>query len=124
MCAVVLINQVTTKISDKGTTSFLAPALGETWAHACTSRVMLYWDQGQRFASLWKSPSRKKDTVAYCVTKDGVSVFVSADASKFSFLFVRCMAPVIFIDTHFGEQIRGLPKKRSRKQSSQAHSHG
>ena len=71
--AVVLINQVTTKFAEKGLKSFLAPALGDTWAHACTSRVMLYWDQGQRHACLYKSPSRKSDTVAYCVTADGVS---------------------------------------------------
>jgi|LauGreDrversion2_3_1035106.scaffolds.fasta_scaffold49884_2 hypothetical protein len=71
--AVVLINQVTTKFVDKGLKSFLAPALGDTWAHACTSRVMLYWDQGQRYACLYKSPSRKSHTVAYCVTADGVS---------------------------------------------------
>jgi hypothetical protein len=70
--AVVLINQVTTKFAEKGLKSFLAPALGDTWAHACTSRVMLYWDQGQRHACLYKSPSRKSDTVAYCVTADGV----------------------------------------------------
>eukprot|EP00802_Teleaulax_amphioxeia_P011352 Tamp_11384.p1 GENE.Tamp_11384~~Tamp_11384.p1 ORF type:complete len:384 (+),score=95.44 Tamp_11384:49-1152(+) len=70
--AVVLINQVTTKITEKGTKSFLAPALGDTWAHACTSRVMLYWDQGQRYASLYKSPSRKSNTVAYCVTAEGI----------------------------------------------------
>jgi len=72
--AVVLINQVTTKI-EKGpsSSSFLAPALGETWAHACTSRVMLYWEHGQRFARLYKSPSRKTDTVAYSVLQEGVS---------------------------------------------------
>eukprot|EP00277_Geminigera_cryophila_P017429 CAMPEP_0179449188 /NCGR_PEP_ID=MMETSP0799-20121207/33171_1 /TAXON_ID=46947 /ORGANISM="Geminigera cryophila, Strain CCMP2564" /LENGTH=359 /DNA_ID=CAMNT_0021242055 /DNA_START=81 /DNA_END=1160 /DNA_ORIENTATION=+ len=71
--AVVLINQVTTKI-EKGpsSSSFLAPALGETWAHACTSRVMLYWEHGQRFARLYKSPSRKTDTVAYSVLQEGI----------------------------------------------------
>jgi len=80
---VVLINQVTTKITEKGTKSFLAPALGDTWAHACTSRVMLYWDQGQRYASLYKSPSRKSNTVAYCVTAEGVSVASPVSFSLF-----------------------------------------
>lgn len=70
--AVVLINQVTTKIGE-GSSSFLAPALGETWAHACTNRVMLYWQDGQRFARLYKSPSLPHSTVPYLVTHDGVS---------------------------------------------------
>ncbi|MGB1592466.1 MAG: hypothetical protein ACPIOQ_06905 [Promethearchaeia archaeon] len=71
--AVVLMNQVTTKIGDRGSSSFLAPALGETWAHACTNRIMLYWQDGQRYARLYKSPSRKSDIVAYLVTQEGVS---------------------------------------------------
>lgn len=70
--AVVLINQVTTKIGE-GSSSFLAPALGETWAHACTNRIMLYWRDGQRFARLYKSPSLPHSTVPYLVTHDGVS---------------------------------------------------
>lgn len=73
--AVALINQITTKFEGQGSSSssFLAPALGETWAHACTSRVMLYWQDGQRYARLYKSPSRKNDCVPYMVTPDGVS---------------------------------------------------
>ena len=34
---------------------------------------MLYWEHGQRFARLYKSPSRKTDTVAYSVLHEGVS---------------------------------------------------
>ena len=73
--AVALINQITTKFGEKGSSSssFLAPALGDTWAHACTSRVMLYWQDGHRYARLYKSPSRKNDCVPYMVTPDGVS---------------------------------------------------
>lgn len=37
--AVVLVNQVTTKPSQGA----FSPALGNSWQHACTHRVMLYW---------------------------------------------------------------------------------
>lgn len=68
--AVVLVNQVTTKIGSNG--GYLAPALGDSWAHACTSRVMLFWEAGSRFARLYKSPSRKCETVAYNIQAEGV----------------------------------------------------
>jgi RAD51-like protein 2 len=68
--AVVLTNQVTTKLT--GGSTFLAPALGESWAHACTSRVMLSWENGQRVATLVKSPSRKSDCKTFQVTSAGV----------------------------------------------------
>jgi hypothetical protein len=71
MAAVVLMNQVTTKINhDKS--SYLAPALGESWAHACTNRMMLTWENGERIATLIKSPSRKRDSKPYQVTAQGV----------------------------------------------------
>lgn len=40
--AVVLMNQVTTKPGPDGKNT-LVPALGDTWAHAATSRVVLFW---------------------------------------------------------------------------------
>lgn len=64
------MNQVTTKVTPTGT--FLAPALGESWAHACTSRLMLSWENGQRLATLIKSPSRRADSKAFQVTAIGV----------------------------------------------------
>ncbi len=70
-----LINQVTTKVGSTG--GYLAPALGDSWAHACTSRVMLFWEEGSRFARLYKSPSRKCDTVPYDIQAEGVSLPVS-----------------------------------------------
>ena len=59
--AVVLMNQVTTKISATSA-SRLAPALGESWGHTCTNRVILYWKDGCRKAHLYKSPSQEATT--------------------------------------------------------------
>jgi len=33
------------------------PALGESWAHVPTQRVVLYWRQQQRHATLLKAPA-------------------------------------------------------------------
>ncbi|XP_049716444.1 DNA repair protein RAD51 homolog 3 isoform X3 [Elephas maximus indicus] len=44
--AVILTNQMTTKI-DKNQAS-LIPALGESWGHAATIRIIFHWDQKQR----------------------------------------------------------------------------
>jgi len=68
--AIVLMNQMTTKVQDNDST--LVPALGESWGHSCTNRVILYWKDGQRYAHLYKSPMMKADTAPYQVTSDGV----------------------------------------------------
>lgn len=68
--AVVLMNQVTTKFV-KGQAE-LVPALGETWGHASTNRIMLFERQGVRYARLLKSPNRKKAEVPYTITEEGV----------------------------------------------------
>jgi RAD51-like protein 2 len=87
--AVMLINQVTTKVGTgpgpggagpgedqvpqrAGTESRLVPALGEIWGHACQHRVLLYWKDGARAAHLFKSPSQPAGTALYAVTPDGV----------------------------------------------------
>lgn len=74
--AVVVMNQVTTKIGprvENKDDSSLTPALGESWSHACTNRVMLYWDDhGARHAKILKSPSQKVADVVYYVTGTGV----------------------------------------------------
>ncbi|XP_012868650.1 PREDICTED: DNA repair protein RAD51 homolog 3 isoform X2 [Dipodomys ordii] len=44
--AVILTNQMTTKI-DKNQ-ALLVPALGESWGHAATIRLIFHWDQKQR----------------------------------------------------------------------------
>lgn len=84
--AIVFMNQVTTKIASSNwaqSTSTvdgrgsamqtrLVPALGDSWAHAATSRVILYWESGVRYAFLYKSPTQPAASAAYAITKDGV----------------------------------------------------
>ena len=75
--AVVLTNQMTTKVGGTGGSrpsgeSQLIPALGESWGHACTLRMILYWDKQQRWALLYKSPSRMEAIVPYQITTAGV----------------------------------------------------
>ena len=81
--AVIVVNQVTTKFaySDPGRkqgernsngASILIPALGESWSHAATNRVELFWNNSIRNAKLVKSPSQKVNTVSYAVTRQGI----------------------------------------------------
>lgn len=66
---VVLTNQMTTRFQPgPGSQSQLVPALGESWGHASTLRVILYWQENQRYALLYKSPSRQETTVPYQIT--------------------------------------------------------
>ncbi|XP_075445893.1 DNA repair protein RAD51 homolog 3 isoform X2 [Ascaphus truei] len=46
--AVILTNQMTTRIGHNQ--SMLIPALGESWGHAATIRVILHWESKQRVA--------------------------------------------------------------------------
>lgn len=80
--AVVVINQVTTKM--EGNTVSLVPALGETWAHACTERITLQWaptgtanSNGTecRIARLVKSSSQRAQAVPYQITPEGIRNF-------------------------------------------------
>ncbi|KAM4647921.1 DNA repair protein RAD51 homolog 3 isoform 1-T1 [Amazona ochrocephala] len=64
--AVVLTNQMTTRIGQSQST--LVPALGESWGHAATVRLIFHWDNSQRLATLYKSPSQKESTVPYHIT--------------------------------------------------------
>lgn len=67
--AVVLTNQMTTRIGQNQ--SMLVPALGESWGHAATQRLILHWEGKHRFASLYKSPSQRDATVPYQITPHG-----------------------------------------------------
>ncbi|GER57501.1 DNA repair and recombination protein radA [Striga asiatica] len=68
--AVVLLNQVTTKYYEG---SFqLTLALGDSWAHASTNRVILYWNGNERHAYIDKSPSMKAASAPYAVTGRGI----------------------------------------------------
>ncbi|KAM9046340.1 DNA repair protein RAD51 homolog 3 isoform 3-T4 [Megaptera novaeangliae] len=76
---VILTNQMTTKI-DKNQ-ALLVPALGESWGHAATIRLIFHWDQKQsRLATLYKSPSQKDATVLFQITPQGFRDAVVATA--------------------------------------------
>ncbi|XP_031487561.1 DNA repair protein RAD51 homolog 3 isoform X2 [Nymphaea colorata] len=68
--AVVLLNQVTSKFANG--TFHLTLALGESWSHACTNRVILYWSGNDRFASIDKSSSLPAASAPYSVTSLGI----------------------------------------------------
>ncbi|KAL0994459.1 hypothetical protein UPYG_G00122520 [Umbra pygmaea] len=80
--AVILTNQMTTKIW-KGQ-SKLVPALGESWGHAATQRIILHWEGTQRLASLYKSPSQMEATVRYQITGHGFRDTPPSDQPKAS----------------------------------------
>ncbi|NXE52149.1 RA51C protein, partial [Casuarius casuarius] len=67
--AVVLTNQMTTRTGQSQST--LVPALGESWGHAATVRLIFHWDNNQRLATLYKSPSQKESTIPYHITPHG-----------------------------------------------------
>lgn len=83
---VILMNQVTTKVSertpfsgmDSKDNNQLVPALGESWGHACTNRIILYWRNGQRYAHLHKCPSMESRTVPFLIAGDGVRGLLNA----------------------------------------------
>ncbi|XP_054713249.1 DNA repair protein RAD51 homolog 3-like [Uloborus diversus] len=68
--AVVLTNQMTTRI-DGSNSSHLIPALGESWGHACTHRLIFSWNEKQRKAHLLKSPSMPEANTFYHISKNG-----------------------------------------------------
>ncbi|XP_024023085.1 DNA repair protein RAD51 homolog 3 isoform X2 [Morus notabilis] len=68
--AVVIFNQVTTKYMEG---SFqLALALGDSWSHSCTNRVILYWNGDDRYAFIDKSPSLRSASAPFSVTGKGI----------------------------------------------------
>ncbi|XP_065890495.1 DNA repair protein RAD51 homolog 3-like isoform X2 [Dysidea avara] len=57
----------------RGQKSQLVPALGDSWGHLCTNRIILYWGRDEvRYANLCKSSSRPEANVPYQITADGV----------------------------------------------------
>lgn len=69
--AVVLMNQVTTQRAEDGSSKII-PALGDSWAHQATTRLILHWEGDQRRAHLYKSPSLAPATVDFFVTEQGI----------------------------------------------------
>ncbi|XP_068124737.1 DNA repair protein RAD51 homolog 3 isoform X2 [Hyperolius riggenbachi] len=80
--AVILTNQMTTRIGSNE--SFLVPALGDSWGHAATNRIILHWSGLQRSATLYKSPSHKESTVQYKIMHDGFRDVQAADLEMVS----------------------------------------
>ena len=48
--------------------SHLIPALGESWGHAVTVRIMLQWQTQQRFACLHKSSYQQESSSPFQIT--------------------------------------------------------
>nr|XP_046253216.1 DNA repair protein RAD51 homolog 3 [Scatophagus argus] len=67
--AVVITNHMTTRL--RGSQSQLVPALGDSWGHAPTIRLLLYWAGSQRLAAIFKSPSHMDSTLQYQITSEG-----------------------------------------------------
>ncbi|KAM7261254.1 hypothetical protein ACFE04_026729 [Oxalis oulophora] len=68
--AVVLLNQVTNKYTDGNFQ--LTLALGDSWSHSCTNRIILYWNGNERYAYIDKSPSLPSASASYSVTSRGI----------------------------------------------------
>lgn len=78
--AVVLLNQVTTKFTEG---SFqLTLALGDSWSHSCTNRLILYWNGNERYGYLDKSPSLPVASAPYAVTIKGVRDAVNSNSKR------------------------------------------
>lgn len=67
--AVAITNQMTTRL--RSGRSQLVPALGESWGHAATIRLLLHWAGAQRLAAVFKSPGHTEATIQYQITFDG-----------------------------------------------------
>ena len=72
--AIVMTNQVTTRFTSvQGVRkTSIGPALGDTWAQVCGTRVMLYWQQSKRFAHLSKSQFAVSEEVEYAISEEGL----------------------------------------------------
>ncbi|KAL1920439.1 uncharacterized protein VTP21DRAFT_816 [Calcarisporiella thermophila] len=72
--AVVAVNQMVARNGGGagGDRGKLMPALGESWGHTCSHRVMLYQKEAARYATLFKSISMPESTVEFRITNDGL----------------------------------------------------
>ena len=82
--AVVLTNQMTVRPSVRDPEGRMqqVPALGDSWAHIPTIRLMLQWSGPVRTARLAKSPTHIERVVSYEITDRGVSDLVGRRGSK------------------------------------------
>ncbi|KAK3756082.1 hypothetical protein RRG08_017301 [Elysia crispata] len=75
--AVVLTNQMTTKIIPREGNSHLIPAIGDTWAHVQTNKVVLSVDcHGDRSALLYKASNKKETRLPFEINNDGIRDFI------------------------------------------------
>uniref|UniRef100_A0A0D3EQF6 DNA repair protein RAD51 homolog 3 n=1 Tax=Oryza barthii TaxID=65489 RepID=A0A0D3EQF6_9ORYZ len=95
--AVVLLNQVTTKFTEG---SFqLTLALGDSWSHSCTNRLILYWNGNERYGYLDKSPSLPVASAPYAVTVKGVRDAVNSNSKRVRFLVMpSCVNWVLVLE--------------------------
>lgn len=70
--AVVLMNHVTTKINETTRESQLVPALGESWGHCASTRLILQWRGEERFAHVYKSSYLPPASARFFVVQDGI----------------------------------------------------
>ena len=54
------------------TATELVPALGDTWSHAITNRLMMFFVNGKRCASLVKSSYAKSTSCSFLITEEGI----------------------------------------------------
>ncbi|CAL8318953.1 unnamed protein product [Merluccius merluccius] len=67
--AVVWTNQMTYQVCSSQWK--LVPALGESWGHSATQRLLLHWSGTHRLASVFKSPNNMESSVSYSITQQG-----------------------------------------------------
>ena len=74
------------------------PALGESWAHVPTQRVILYWHEQQRHAVLYKSASVKQTDVCFQITVSCVVLVKLANVTAgFNVKRSRAMDTVVVV---------------------------
>lgn len=79
--AVIVTNQMTTKIENAGSSQLVA-ALGETWGHCPTLRLTLHWCGQTRVATLTKAPHRNNSSVNFQVTVAGIRDLTTMTSEK------------------------------------------
>ncbi|XP_021864325.1 DNA repair protein RAD51 homolog 3 isoform X2 [Spinacia oleracea] len=68
--AVVLLNQAATKCAEG--LYQLTLALGDSWSHASTNRIILFWKGEERCAYIDKSASLPSASAPYSITSEGI----------------------------------------------------
>ena len=83
--AILIVNQMTTKINNSNGSSRLVPALGESWAHATTTRLLLQQENNNNntyTCRLIKSPNKAQGTATYTIANLGIRDQGSSSSSS------------------------------------------